>query len=135
LHVFKPVTLLESALVKVPTVIGWLKPVILIPPSALIGLTPQQFELILTHELAHIRRHDYLVNLLQTIIETLLFYHPAVWWVSLQIRCERENACDDLAVSLSSDPVIYARTLVEMERLRKAVSSLGNGCRRWFVDR
>jgi beta-lactamase regulating signal transducer with metallopeptidase domain len=124
LRISKPVLLLESALVKVPTVIGWVKPVILIPPSALIGLSPQQFELILTHELAHIRRHDYLVNLFQTIIETLLFYHPAVWWASVQIRNERENACDDLAVSLSSDPVVYARTLIEMERLRKAVPSL-----------
>lgn len=117
LRVSRPVVLLESSLVKVPTVIGWLKPMILIPSCALTGLTPQQFELILAHELAHIRRHDYLVNLFQTIIETLLFYHPAAWWVSGQIRNERENACDDLAVSVSGDAVIYARTLMEMERL------------------
>lgn len=92
----------------------------MIPSCALTGLTQQQFELILLHELAHIRRHDYLINLFQTIIETILFYHPAVWWVSNQIRNERENACDDLAVNIGGDAVTYARTLIEIERLRKA---------------
>ena len=77
----------------------------LLPASALAGLSPQQLEAILAHELAHIRRHDYLVNLLQTLVETLLFYHPAVWWLSRRIRVERENCCDDLAVSLCGDPV------------------------------
>lgn len=119
LQVSKTVVLLESSLVKVPTVIGWLKPVILVPSSALTGLTPQQFELILAHELAHIRRYDYLINLFQIIIETVLFYHPAVWWVSTQILNERENACDDLAVSVGGDAVTYADALVAMERLRK----------------
>ena len=69
-------------MVEVPTVIGWLRPVVLMPASALAGMGPQQLEAILAHELAHIRRHDYLVNLLQTLVETLLFYHPAVWWLS-----------------------------------------------------
>lgn len=124
LRISKSVILFESSLVKIPTVIGWLKPVILIPSCALTGLTAQQFELILAHELAHIRRHDYLVNLFQTVIETFLFYHPAVWWVSSQIRNERENACDDLVVVVSGDAVVYARTLVAMERLRKANPSL-----------
>lgn len=119
MKVSKPIILLESSLVRVPTVAGWLKPIILIPSCALTGLTPQQFELILAHELAHIRRHDYLVNLFQTIVETILFYHPAVWWVSNRIRQERENACDDLAVNLGGDAVAYARTLIEVERLRK----------------
>ena len=105
LHIARRVRLLESTLVDVPTVIGWLKPVVLLPASALAGLTPQQLEAILAHELAHIRRHDYLVNLLQTLVETLLFYHPAVWWLSRRIRIERENCCDDLAVSLCGDPV------------------------------
>ena len=123
-RILRPIVLLESSLVKVPTVIGWLKPIILLPPSALTGLTPQQLELILAHELAHICRYDYLVNLLQTIIETLLFYHPAVWWVSRQIRNERENACDDLAVTVGGNAVIYARALTQMERLRKTAPSL-----------
>ena len=118
LHILRPVRLLESALVEVPTVIGWIKPVILLPGSALAGLSPQQLEAILAHELAHIRRHDYLVNLVQTLVETLLFYHPAVWWLSHRIRVERENCCDDLAVSLCGDPYTYARALADLEERR-----------------
>src|SRR3954470_17385382 len=117
-QIARPVGLLRSTLVDVPTVIGWLKPVILLPASALSGLNPHQLEAILAHELAHIRRHDYLVNLLQTVVETLLFYHPAVWWLSRRIRSERENCCDDLAVSLCGDPVTYARALADLESLR-----------------
>ena len=118
LHISRAITLLESTLVDVPTVVGFLKPVVLLPASALGGLTPQQLEAILAHELAHIRRHDYLVNLLQTLVETVLFYHPAVWWVSRRIRIERENCCDDLAVSLCGDPVAYATALADLEALR-----------------
>ena len=118
LHITRPIRFLESSLIEVPTVIGWLKPVVLLPASALAGLTPRQLEGILAHELAHIRRHDYLVNLLQTVVETLLFYHPAVWWLSRRIRIEREHCCDDLAVGLCGDPVTYAAALAEMEGLR-----------------
>jgi beta-lactamase regulating signal transducer with metallopeptidase domain len=118
LHIRRTVTFLESALVEVPTVIGWLRPVVLVPASALAGLSPAQLEAVLAHELAHIRRHDYLVNLLQTLVETLLFYHPAVWWLSRRIRIEREHCCDDLAVSLCGDPVTYARALADLETLR-----------------
>jgi len=112
--------LLESAMVKVPMVIGWLRPVILLPAGALTGLSPQQLEAIIAHELAHIRRHDYLINLLQAVVETLLFYHPAVWWVSRRIRQEREHCCDDLAVAVCGDALTYARALLEMEQLRAA---------------
>src|SRR5439155_5091815 len=122
LHITRVVTLLESSLVDVPTVIGWLKPVVLLPASALGALSPQQLEAILAHELAHIRRHDYLVNLLQTLVETLLFYHPAVWWLSRRIRIERENCCDDLAVSLCGDPVAYANALADLESLRSEIT-------------
>jgi beta-lactamase regulating signal transducer with metallopeptidase domain len=118
LHLSRPVVLLQSASIDVPTVIGWLKPVVLLPMGALAGLSPLQLEAILAHELAHIRRHDYLVNLLQSLVETLLFYHPAVWWLSRRIRIEREHCCDDLAVSLCGDPVVYARALAELEELR-----------------
>jgi len=118
LHIARRVRLLVSTLVDVPTVIGWIKPVILLPASALSGLNPHQLEAILAHELAHIRRHDYLVNLLQTLVETLLFYHPAVWWLSRRIRVERENCCDDLAVSLCGDPYTYAKALTDLEELR-----------------
>ena len=120
LHITRTVTLLESSLVDVPTVIGFLKPVVLLPAAALAGLTALQVEAILAHELAHIRRHDYLVNLLQTLVETVLFYHPAVWWLSRRIRIERENCCDDLAVSLCGDPVAYAAALADLEALRSS---------------
>ncbi len=107
----------ESALVRVPTVVGWLKPMILLPASALTGLTSEQLEAVLAHELAHIRRNDYLINLLQTAAETLLFYHPAAWWVSARIRAERENCCDDLAVAASGRPMVYARALTAVAKL------------------
>jgi beta-lactamase regulating signal transducer with metallopeptidase domain len=117
LGVTAAVRVYESALVGVPTVVGWLRPIVLLPASALAGLTAQQLELILAHELAHVRRHDYLVNLLQSAAETLLFYHPAVWWVSSRIRVEREHCCDDLAVRACGSAVRYARALVELEGL------------------
>jgi bla regulator protein blaR1 len=118
LGIARAVRLLESAAVPVPAVIGWLRPVILVPASALAGLSPQQLEAVLAHELAHVRRHDYLINLLQAAVETLLFYHPAVWWVSSQVRRERESCCDDLAVAICGDRLGYARALADLEGLR-----------------
>ncbi|HKY06314.1 MAG TPA: M56 family metallopeptidase [Blastocatellia bacterium] len=124
LRISRPVRLCASALVEVPTVIGWLRPVILVPASALTGLSPRQLEALLAHELAHIKRYDYLVNLLQTAVETLLFYHPAVWWISNQIRIEREHCCDDLAVSASGDVIVYARALAALEHIRSVAPPL-----------
>jgi len=124
LRVSRPVRLCESALVEVPTVIGWLRPMILIPVTAMTGLSAEQLEALLAHELAHIRRCDYLVNLIQTTIETLLFYHPAVWWVSRQVRQEREHCCDDLAVATCGDVLTYARALTELEQLRSMAPQL-----------
>ena len=124
LRVTRPVQLLESLVIEVPAVIGWLRPVILVPTSALTGLTPQQLELLLAHELAHVRRYDYLMNIVQCVIETLLFYHPAVWWVSQRIRNEREHCCDDLVVQVCGDRHLYATALVEMERIRSAPPGL-----------
>jgi beta-lactamase regulating signal transducer with metallopeptidase domain len=120
LRISRPVRLCQSALVQVPTVIGWLKPVILIPASALTGLSSEQIEALLAHELAHIRRHDYLINVLQTVVENLLFYHPAVWWISKQVRLERENCCDDIAVGACGNVLTYARALADLELLRSA---------------
>src|SRR5881628_176063 len=120
LRISRPVRVLQSAVVQVPAVMGWLRPVILLPASALTGLTPLQLDALLAHELAHVRRYDYLVNLVQSVIETLLFYHPAVWWVSQQVREEREHCCDDLAVAVCGDAHFYATALVGMERLRGA---------------
>jgi HEAT repeat protein/beta-lactamase regulating signal transducer with metallopeptidase domain len=112
------VRLLESVMVQVPAVVGWLRPVLLVPVSAATGLSTEQLEVLLAHELAHIRRHDYAVNLLQSVVETLLFYHPAVWWVSRRIRQEREDCCDDIAVAVCADPRAYAAALLELENLR-----------------
>ncbi|HEY0099840.1 MAG TPA: M56 family metallopeptidase [Pyrinomonadaceae bacterium] len=126
LRVSRTVRLCESALVEVPTVIGWLRPVILVPASALTGLSAPQLEALLAHELAHIRRHDYLFNLLQSVVETLLFYHPAVWWLSGRVRVEREHACDDLAVRTTGDVLVYARALTTLETLRRQQQGRAN---------
>lgn len=121
LGITRPVRLSVSALVESPSVLGWLRPVILMPVGALAGLPADHIEALLAHELAHIRRHDYLVNLLQSLGEALLFYHPAVWWVSRIIRAEREYCCDDLAVAAAGgDVVTYARALAEVESCRPA---------------
>ena len=97
------------------------------PAATVAGLTVEQLETVLAHEIAHIRRHDYLVNLLQVLVETLLFYHPAVWWVSFCIRRERELCCDDEVVRFAGDPFCYARALTTLERLRSATPALAVG--------
>ena len=114
LRLARPIMIVDSARVDTPTVIGWLRPIVILPIAAMSNLAPAQVDAILAHELAHIRRHDFLVNLLQTAAETLLFYHPAVWWISGRIRAERENCCDDVAVEVCGDPVIYAEALTEL---------------------
>ncbi|MFP2957227.1 M56 family metallopeptidase [Myxococcus sp. 1LA] len=118
----RSVRLLASARVDVPMVIGLWRPLILVPAGAITGLSAAQLEAILAHELAHIRRHDYLVNLLQSFVETLLFYHPAVWWLSQRIREEREHCADDLAVQCCGDAMLYARALALIEEMRLAPS-------------
>jgi hypothetical protein len=105
----------------VPAALGVLRPAILLPLSGLSGLSSAQIEALLAHELAHVRRHDYLVNLFQTAVETLLFYHPAVWWISRQVRVERENCCDDLAIEATGDARAYARALLRLEEQRAMV--------------
>ncbi len=114
----RPVRVLISAVAECPSVVGWISPLVLLPAASVLGLSPQQLEAILAHELAHILRYDYVVNMLQTVVETLLFYHPAVWWVSARIRQERELCCDDLAVDSCGDALCYARALTRLERLR-----------------
>jgi TonB family protein len=109
--------LLISLKVEVPMAIGWLKPVILLPANMLSGLSTPQLEMLLLHELAHIRRHDYLVNFFQTLVEILLFFHPAVHWVSKQMRNEREYCSDDIAVQHCGDAVAYAHTLADTASL------------------
>jgi WD40 repeat protein/beta-lactamase regulating signal transducer with metallopeptidase domain len=118
LRIARSVRLLESALAEVPTVMGWLKPVVLLPARACTGLPADQIEAILAHELAHVKRFDYVINGLQVLVETLLFYHPVVWWLSGAIRREREQCCDDVAASLCGGPFVYARALIAVEALR-----------------
>ena len=117
-HVTRRVRLLVTSAVDVPAVVGYVRPAILVPASALAGLSPDHLEAILLHELAHVRRADYLVNVVQCVVEVLLFYHPAVWWLSSQVRREREHCCDDIAASLCADQVTYARALTSLEELR-----------------
>ncbi len=111
----KATRILQSTLVKVPMVIGYFKPVVLIPVSAFTGLSPKQLEIIILHELAHIVRRDYIINMLQSVVEIIFFYHPAVWWMSKIVRAEREHCCDDIAIEKSGDSVNYARALANIQ--------------------
>jgi len=121
LGVKRCVTLLESGLARVPLVIGHLRPVILVPAGFLTALPADEIEAILLHELAHIRRSDYLVNLLQSFLEIVFFFNPAVWWVSGLIRTERENCCDDLALRERNNMTGYIRALLSCEQYRQRV--------------
>jgi len=108
----------QGVQVDVPLVAGWIRPVVLLPISAITGLTQQQLEAVIAHELAHIRRYDAFVNVFQVAVETLLFYHPAVWWLGKRIRAEREHCCDDAAVAVCGSPVVYARALARLAETR-----------------
>ena len=125
----RAVRIFESTRVRVPVVVGYLRPMILLPVSLVSQLPVAQLEAILAHELAHVRRHDYVVNLWQTLVETALFYHPAVWWLSHRIRCERENCCDDIAVAVLDNRVEYGRALLALEELRGSHTALALGAR------
>ncbi|MFO1046102.1 MAG: M56 family metallopeptidase [Planctomycetaceae bacterium] len=103
--------------VSVPVVIGIFKPMILLPTAAVTGLSPDQLQALITHELAHIYRHDLLVNLLQRIVESLLFFHPAVWYISRRISSEREHACDEIVLATGCERLRYADALVRMAEL------------------
>lgn len=114
----------ESEMIDSPTVVGWLRPVLLMPVSLTTGLSPAELEGILAHELAHLRRLDHLVNGLQVGVETLLFYHPGVWWLSAEIRREREHCCDDAALAVVGDRLVYANALASLEERRHMVQAL-----------
>ncbi len=123
LRLSRPVRILTSLGAETPLVLGWLRPVILVPASALLHLSPEALEAVLAHELAHVHRGDYLINLLQTLAESFLFFHPAVWWLSGQIRELREHCCDDAAASLCGDPMVLAEGLSTLECLRQSPHS------------
>ncbi len=118
LGISRRVRLIASANIQVPVVIGCLRPVVLAPVYAFAGMELPLIEALLAHELAHIRRADHLVNFLQRGVETVLFYHPAVWWISGHVRMERENCCDDIAVAACGDTLVYVRALAELEAFR-----------------
>ena len=119
LQINKTVHLLESARVTAPIVIGFFKPVVLLPVGLVTGLTNAQIEAVLAHELAHIKRHDYLINLLQSLVEIVYFFHPALWWVSARVRQERENCCDDCAVSVCGNKLALAQALTFVAQYQK----------------
>ena len=123
----RAVPLLESDRVRSPLTTGLLRPVILVPFGFFTSLDPLAAEAVLAHELAHIRRLDVLVIGLQTVIETLLFYHPAVWWISRRVANEREQCCDDDAVKACGDAVLFAQILKHLDDLREVPLALAPG--------
>src|SRR6266702_1816144 len=114
----RAIDLRVSGHVSGPLAMGVFRSLILLPASALTALSAEQLEVVLAHELAHIRRADYLWNILQTMIETLFFFHPAVWWVGSSLRQQRELCCDDMAIACCDDPVTYATALLLLEEHR-----------------
>lgn len=118
-----------SARVASALVFGWLKPIVVLPAAALGRLTEAEIEALLAHELAHVVRCDFLVNLLQTAAECVLFYHPLVWWVSARMREERELCCDDFAVAVCRDEILYSKALLRLEELRMEPALAATGGR------
>lgn len=119
LKINKKVQFLQSKIVEMPVAIGWLKPVVLVSASAFLQISPKELETILVHELVHIKRHDYLVNFLQSLVEILFFYHPCVWWISAKIRAEREFAVDEfISQVFETERIIYANALANLEEIR-----------------
>lgn len=118
LQIPRKVKLLISQYIQVPVMIGFLKPVILVPAAMFNNLSAEQLEAILLHELAHIKRNDYILNIFQSIVETALFFNPFVWWISKYIRLEREHCCDDMVLAHTTQPLHYAKALVALEEYR-----------------
>lgn len=113
-----------SQIVSGPMTIGVLRTLVLLPTSALLALSPEQLEAVFAHELAHVRRADYFWNLVQTLAETLFFFHPAVWWLGKRLREQRELCCDDIAVETCNDPLVYATALFRLEDQRAPGNNL-----------
>jgi predicted nucleic acid-binding Zn-ribbon protein len=120
LNISQSVEFRETTQILMPMVIGAFQPIVLIPFGLLTGFPVSQVEAILAHELAHIRRNDYLVNMLQSFIEVIYFFHPALWWVSEKVRTEREHCCDDIALTVCDDKMSLARALVKVAEWQSA---------------
>lgn len=126
-NINKQIALVESALVRSPVVVGFLKPMVLFPIGAINRLNPQEVEAILAHEIAHVMRHDYIFNIIQSVIEALFYFNPAVWWISANIRAERENCCDDVAIQLCGNSMTYAKSLVVVQEMQYFSASFAMG--------
>ena len=124
IHFEGGVQLLISAKAQVPMVIGFLKPIILMPAATMAQLSTEQLETILLHELAHIKRYDYLINILQTVVETILFFNPFVWMISSITRREREHCCDDLVLANTREPLYYATALAALANHPEATPTI-----------
>lgn len=124
LQIPRKVKLLISRHVQVPVMLGFIKPLILLPVAMVNNLTEAQLEAVLLHELAHIKRNDYLLNIFQSIVETILFFNPFVWLISKIIRMEREHCCDDLVIASTVQPLQYAHALVALEEYRLTANRL-----------
>lgn len=124
LNIQKKIRILESALIKVPMIIGYFKPVILLPVGLATSLPVEQVEAILAHELAHIRRNDYLINLLKSLIEVVFFYHPAIWWISSLMETEREHCCDDTAIMICGNEKSLQNALVNLQQFEQNTITL-----------
>lgn len=123
LKITQTVKLLCSKMIETPIVIGWFKPVILVPPSAFLQITPRELETIIAHELVHIRRYDAFVNFAQNLAEVVFFYHPCVWWISREIRTEREFAADAAVLEIfENSRIVYAKALANLEAIRTAAN-------------
>ncbi len=134
LGITQQVSLYISQHIQGPLAIGVVRSLVILPASALMALSPAQLEAVLAHELAHVRRADYLWNLIQTMVETLLFFHPAVWWLGSRLRQQRELCCDDVAVQSCADPLVYATALLRLEERRSQRLTLAmalDGHRPW----
>lgn len=137
-EISRKVKILQSGLVQVPMVLGHFKPLILVPLGLVNGLSMEEVDAILSHELAHVKRRDYLVNLMQSVVEILFFFNPAVLWVSNMIKTERENCCDDLAISGNRTKIDYIRALVSCQEFANAVPAYAmavNGGKKTLVNR
>ncbi len=124
IHLDKTFDIVGSEFARVPMVTGWFRPVLIVPVSMFVQLPYEQVEAILVHELAHIRRNDYLQNIIQSLIEVLFFYHPAIWWLSSLLRQEREHICDDAAIKFTNDPMLYAKALASLQEMNYSYGGL-----------
>ena len=129
LGIQRPIRLYQSSRVSGPIVAGYFRPLILIPVGLLTGIPADQLEALILHELAHIRRNDFLANLAQVFVETMFFYHPCIWWLTGRIRMERELSCDDMVIQSGGCATSYSRALLAVEEMRESglILSLGAG--------